>query len=130
MFNVIFRILVRGVLPLYRDAVGIFNSSSELDYQFFAHSVKQFYLTHRLDPIRCSLSGPEWTLEQWQWKGTPHSPKIQHYWTLTIRLFSLIIRTLIRGGLTPLQKCSRCILQLQPTGQFIYGRETCHSFLL
>ena len=35
----------------------------------------------------------------------------------TIKLFSVISRTLIGGGLTPLQKCSRCILQPQPTGQ-------------
>ena len=33
-----------------------------------AHSlnVKQFYLTHREDPIRCYHSRPEWTCEQWQ----------------------------------------------------------------
>ena len=45
--------------------------------------------------------------------------KLQHYWNLTIRLFSVISRTLIVcvGGLTPLQKCSQCILQPQPTGQ-------------
>ena len=28
--------------------------------------------------------------EQWQLRGTPHSPKLQHYWNLTIRLFSVI----------------------------------------
>ena len=49
--------------------------------------------------------------------GTPHSPKLQHYWNLTIRLFSVISRTLMGGDLTPLQKSSRCILQPQPTGQ-------------
>ena len=27
--------------------------------------------------------------------GTLHSPKIQHYWSLTIRLFSVISRTLV-----------------------------------
>ena len=48
-----------------------------------------------------------------------HFPKIQHYWNLTIRLFSVISRTLVEGwGLTLLQRCSWCILQLQPTGQF------------
>ena len=31
-------------------------------------------------------------------------------------LFSVISRTLIRGSLTPLQRCSQCILQPQPTG--------------
>ena len=40
--------------------------------------------------IRCYHPRPEWTWEQWQWKGTRHSPKLQHYWNLTIRLFSVI----------------------------------------
>ena len=51
-------------------------------------------------PIERTLSGaitqgPEWTWEQWQWRGTPHSPKLQQYWDLTIWLFSVISRTLI-----------------------------------
>ena len=59
----------------------------------FGHNlnVKQFYLTHRSDPIRCYHSWPEWTWEQWQWKGTLHSC------SLTIRLFSVISRTLVVG---------------------------------
>ena len=40
-------------------------------------------------------------------------PKLQHHWNLTIQLFSTICWTLI-GGLTPLQICSRCILQPLP----------------
>ncbi len=36
--------------------------------------------------------------EQWQWRGTPHSPKLQHCWNLPIRLFSVISRTLVSGG--------------------------------
>ena len=31
----------------------------------------------------------EWTWEWWQWRGTSISPKLQHYWNLTIRLFSV-----------------------------------------
>ena len=42
---------------------------------------------------------PLWTWERWQWRGTPHSPKLQHYWSLIIRLFSAISRTLVRGVL-------------------------------
>ena len=38
--------------------------------------------------IRCQLSGPEWT-----WV---------HYWNLTIRLFRVIFRTLVVGGVLPL----------------------------
>ena len=30
--------------------------------------------------------------------GTPHSPKLKDYWNLTIRLFSVIIRTLVGGS--------------------------------
>ena len=52
--------------------------------------------------VRCYHSGPEWTWEQWQWRGTPHSPKLQHCWNLTIRLFSVISRTLVRGWVLPL----------------------------
>ena len=37
-----------------------------------------------------------WTWERWQWSGTLHSQK--HYWSLTIRLFSIINRTLVVGG--------------------------------
>ena len=45
--------------------------------------------------IRCYYSGPEWTWEWWQWRGIPHSRKLQHCWNLTIRLFSVMSRTLI-----------------------------------
>ena len=63
-------------------------------------NVKQIYLTYRWDPIRCYHSEPEWTWEQWQLRGT------QHYWSLTIWLFSVISRTLIGWGLTALlQRC-------------------------
>ena len=41
----------------------------------------------------------EWTWEQWQWRGTPHSPKLQYYGSLTIRLFNVISRTLAEGVL-------------------------------
>ena len=58
----------------------------------------------------------EWTWERWQWKGIPYSPKLQYYWSLTIRLFSVISTTLAEGCFTPLQRCNRCILQPQPTG--------------
>ena len=61
-------------------------------------NVRQFYLTHRWDPIRCYHSKSEWTKEQWQWRGTQYSPKLQD-WSLTIRLFSVISRTLVWGVL-------------------------------
>ena len=40
---------------------------------------------------RCSrwiLPPQEWTWERWQWWGTPHSPKLQHYCDRTVMLFS------------------------------------------
>ena len=61
-------------------------------------NVKQFYLTHRLDTIRCYHSWPEWTWTQWQWRSTLHSIEHQHYWNLTIRLFNFISRTLVGKG--------------------------------
>ena len=48
--------------------------------------------------IRCYHSKSDWTREWCQWRGTLHFPKLQHYWNLTIRLFSVISRTLIGGG--------------------------------
>ena len=78
---------------------------------------KQYNLIHRYIPIRCYHSRSEWTLGQWQWKGTLHFSKLQHYWSFTIRLFSVMSRTLVVGVVTPLQRSSRCILQPQPTGQ-------------
>ena len=37
-----------------------------------------------------------------------------------MRLFSIISRTLVLSGFTPLQRCSRCILQLQLTGPVFF----------
>ena len=64
-------------------------------------NVKQFYLTHRWDPIKCFHSGSEWTWEQWQWRGTLHSLKLQTYWSLTIRLFNVVSRILVGWGSYP-----------------------------
>ena len=48
----------------------------------------------------CYHSGLECTWEQWQWRGTSHSPNLQG-WSLTIRWFNTISRTLV-GGVLPL----------------------------
>ena len=78
----------------------------------FAHSlnVKQFYLTYRYGPIRCYHCVLEWILEQSQWGGTPHSPKVKHYWSLTIKLFCVISGHSLGKGFTTLQGC----IQSQP----------------
>ena len=61
-----------------------------------------------LDMIRCYHSIPKWTWERWQWKGTLHSPKLQHYWSFIIRLFSIISKTLMRGILPSAEIQSVC----------------------
>ena len=43
------------------------------------------------------IDRPEWIWEWWQWRGTPYSPKLQHYKNFTSRLFSVISRTLVVG---------------------------------
>ena len=55
-------------------------------------------------PTGCYHAEPEWTWERWQWRGTPHSQKLQHYWNLTIRLFNVISKTLVGGGDTHRQE--------------------------
>ena len=47
-------------------------------------------------------SGPEWTWGKGQWRCTLHSPKLQHYWKLTIRLFSVIYQDTHWEGVLPL----------------------------
>ena len=85
-------------------------------------NIKQFCLTHWSDRIRNYHSSSEWTWERWQWKGTPHSTKLQHYYQI---VECYIQDTCRGGGLTPLQRCSRCILQppLQLTG--LWSFEEC-----
>ena len=79
--------------------------------------------------IRCYHSRPEWTWERLQWRGTPHSPKLQHYWNLTIRLFNDISRTLVGGGLTPLQRSTQCLLQPHLTGQLANENQSYYEAL-
>ena len=65
----------------------------------------------------CYHSETEWTRERWQWRGTPHSPKLKHYWSLTIRLVRVISRTLVCSRVTTLRRSCRYILPPQCTGQ-------------
>ena len=107
------------VCILLNDQTVLFHTIQVTISYFFVLSlnVEQFYLTYRQDLIRCYRSGPEWPWERWQWRGTLHSPKLQHYWSLTIRLFNVISgHSLVVGGLTPLPRCNRCILQPRLTG--------------
>ena len=76
-------------------------------------------------PIDRTLSGattPDQTGPKsgWQWRAALHSPKLQLYWSLTIRLLSVISKTL--------QKNNRCILQPHPTGQNNLVWNVCPQF--
>ena len=42
-----------------------------------------------------NYSEPEWTCEWWQWRGTAHSPNLQHYKNLIIKLYCVISRTIV-----------------------------------
>ena len=44
-----------------------------------------------------------------------NSAKLQHYWNLTIRVFGVISKTPIGGGLTSLPRCIQCILHPKTT---------------
>ena len=79
--------------------------SSGLGYQIFSsHSIYRFQTSfHGYRRILCISSNDH--------PFRSHSPKFQHYRSLTIRLFSIMYRTLVWEGLTPLQWCSQCILQ-------------------
>ena len=59
------------------------------------------------------MGGDLWTRAL---KGSPHCLKIQHYWSLNIRIFTVIIRTLVGGveGLTPPQRYNQCNHQPHP----------------
>ena len=70
-------------------------------------NIKQFYSTDKWDSVRCYHFRSEWTWKQWQWRGTPHSSKLQY-------LVSYPRHTL--GGFTPLLRSSQCIIQPQLTG--------------
>ena len=61
---------------------------------------KQFSSIWPIDRILsgATKSGPKWNWERWQWRGTLHSTKLQHYWNLIIRLFSVISRRFVGEG--------------------------------
>ena len=46
-------------------------------------------------------TGPDPTWKKWQWRFALYFPKLQHYKSLTIRLFSFISRTLVEVGVLP-----------------------------
>ena len=111
----VFRVFFRIPMHVNVLQIRIFAYSVYPYHGYATHTlnVKQFYLTHRYDPIRCYHFGPELAREWWQWRGTQHSLWLQYLWNFTIRLFSVISGHLL-GKSSPLQRCSWCILQPQP----------------
>ena len=67
----------------------------------------------------------ELSLVWWQWWVAQHSSKLQHYWSLTIRLFSAISRTFV-GEVLPLCRdavvfCSPCWMGQIFWNWFLWG---------
>ena len=62
----------------------------------------------------------KWIWEQWQWRGTPNFPKLQHYWNLTIRLFSVISKTLVGSGCLVLSFCRNPVSLFYSPGQLAF----------
>ena len=58
-------------------------------------NVTQCNLAHRYDPVRGYCFGLDETWDRVQLSGTTHSPILQHFWSLAIRLFYAKSRTLI-----------------------------------
>ena len=87
-----------------------------------------FDLTHRYDSIRCYQSRTVWVWEWWHWRDTPHSLNLQHYWNLTIRLFSVIARTLI-GGVLPLCREAVGVFYSPSRLGYIYNEQIMYTIL-
>ena len=73
----------------------------------------------------CYHSGPEWTKKQWQWRGASYSPRPEHYWDFTIRLFSVISRTLIGGG-----SCIGAVIVFYSPSRLGNRVNTCHLLFM
>ena len=125
MFSLTVQLKIRHLLTQLNDQTVLFQTIQFSTSHLFVLSlnVKQFYLTQRWHPFRCYHYKPEWTWERWQWRGTPNSPKLQHYWSLAIRWSNVLPSTLIGCGINPLHRCSWCILHT-PTDKAIKRRKS------
>ena len=103
-----------------------------------AYSGCWFDLTIDRALIRWYNSGPEWTWGRLQWRGAPHSSKLQYHWKFTLRLFSVIYRTLL--GLSYLSAELTLVYSTAPTdwvrllseyflGNFIFKQLRAHLFV-
>ena len=61
----------------------LFNAKSSLCI-YIKYTRFSFDLFYGIDKTLLRATGLEWTCERWQWRGTLHFPKLQHYWTFII----------------------------------------------
>ena len=94
------RTLIVGVLPLCRDAADVFYSPSRPGQSYPGQSLWESYASAEMQPMY----------------STAPADRASH------------IQDTHRGILTPLQRCSRCILQTQPTGPVISEHSSWESY--
>ena len=54
-----------------------------------------FLFDSYIGPYQVLSPRTKWIWDRWQWRGTPHSPKLQHYLSLMIRFVNLIFSLLV-----------------------------------
>ena len=126
--------LVGMVLFLCRDAVGIFNSPSQLDSHWWgwSYSSAEMQSVYSTSPANWTLIGGDGLFLCRDVVGVFNSPSQlnSHWWGWSYSsaemqsVYSTAPAnwTLIGGdGLIPLQRCSRCIQHPQPIGLSLVG---------
>ena len=69
---------------------------------------------YQVQPLRARVDQGAMAMKGWSTFSKFHDD-----WNLTIRLFSVLSWTLVGGGLIPLLRSTRCILQHQSIGQYM-----------
>ena len=108
MFSIISWTLVGGILPLYRDAVSVFYSSSWLGLRTLVAGI---YLSAEMRLVY-STAPAHWATEH----SLGESILLQRCSWCILQLQLTGPQNTRWGNLTPLKRCSWCILQLQLTG--------------
>ena len=103
-----------GILPLLRDAVGVFNSRNRLDYRTLDWGWES-YPSSEMQSVY-STAATDWTTGHLI--GGGNLTPLRRYARCILQLQPTGLQDTWWGvgNLTPLQRCSWCILQLQPTG--------------
>ena len=114
LFNAKYFLYINDQIVLFQTiqfSTSTVSMSKTVLFQIIQFSISTYFsFIWPIDRISSGATTPgqERTWEQWQRRGTPYSPKFQYYWNLTIRLFSILSRTLIGvckwGDLSTLQR--------------------------